>query len=1023
MNIEKIGKLLGLKENFSEKDVFEKLADKYRFDLSVCKTPQDKIAEIKKALIDNIGKNKSKQNKDKKNAGEYAKRITTAENILSCLEENNSDNSCEINNLKKESPQPEINKKSAAKEEKAAYSDKINDGTKKSPKTESPSVSAEILAIIDEICRCGTFEQEKAFEGLDRLYNILNDKPDEFEKCCRKIKEGSKNNRIKAQAWFKAGEFRRSRNEISEAEKNYIESAGEKHNHGFADFRLAHMYAFQEIESDLSAEDILYCYENAIRLAKNPPLPPEAWLEAAKINFEIEDLTKAKQYFQEYVKKSGNPEGKEYAQNMIDGIDKIHQAVRPDASCEDMEKAAVFYAGMTERKDEKLKFARPRTYFFEKTSEFFNKASSKARGKIKAAFKNKSRIYEDIKMLLEKREGNLTGENEFNLGKCYFEIGCIKEAKEHMKSAAEMSYPEADKRLAHFIIYEKAISPDHSAADIVSLGKSYSDNLGDFEKAEKEFKQVEKESLEAKKELFNLYFNILRNLDNIEKAKKVAEVLAETERNNGIEGVYYRESLAKIYFQQKDYKKTKALCKELMQLSHEAEYLYANMCMEEIEGCKKEDAIKYYYSSAKKGHPGAKYKLYLNMLETGDYSLDGNDYIPEDCLNEAADAGCVEALCRRAEINLGKKNEDSTKKALEDLKKASEEGHLYSAAKLMELYLKDPKNAKYAADVWINFRKRKRNNGFYFADEHFQDHSDNSFIKLLRTHSNEQDSVISFADMLLEIPEYESIQSAINLLKSKSDEDDITACARLGEIYFIGFSKTKQETPNESPYRRSFISGDDRVLKDYAKNLKQAKIYLEKSNKGNNKNIWSSYYLGLMYYDDEDFKSAIKNFKLSNLPAALYWQGKCYSQAKGVPGSPDTAENCYVQAFNQGFAPASFALAEKYKRDDASKCLYYYIKAVMQGRSGADDKIFDFFKGNFKKDKDIHNFFGENDKLDKEIENYIDNKNFSDGIIQEYDETLIFMLAVLLKNDKKRQDYVNTLKAKLKTNYWIDRLK
>ena len=373
-------------------------------------------------------------------------------------------------------------------------------------------VSAALKKQADGLCeKICSYDKETALDSLKKLSEMVGRKdifPEEFEEYCNDIEKNAARSAIKKEAWYTAGEIRRKRGEAGKALENYEKALRiEGTRHYSASYRMAHMFAFREIQTGKSAAEILSLYYDA---QKDPDISfPSAWLEAANICFEskeINDTIKAIGQIEHYlnVSKGISSEDKrrQDAENILEKLKILKKAERPDSSAGDKYEAALFYVYLAERKENNFLFCRSRAEYFKKTVEWMDSAAAAASGAVRDNYLKKKELYSRVMKILD--AGIFGGKEENELGELYFGLGSIDEAIKHMETAASADYPESASRLKFFRIYKKGIPEKALPEDIEQLADEYISQKN-FEQAEKQLLRI-KNTRQAKAKV-NLRYN------------------------------------------------------------------------------------------------------------------------------------------------------------------------------------------------------------------------------------------------------------------------------------------------------------------------------------------------------------------------------------------------------------------------------------------------------------------------------------------------------------------------------------
>lgn len=896
-------------------------------------------------------------------------------------------------------------------------------------------VSAALKKQADGLCeKICSYDKETALDSLKKLSEMVSRKdifPEEFEEYCNDIEKNAARSAIKKEAWYTAGEIRRKRGEAGKALENYEKALRiEGTRHYSASYRMAHMFAFREIQTGKSAAEILSLYYDA---QKDPDISfPSAWLEAANICFEskeINDTIKAIGQIEHYlnVSKGISSEDKrrQDAENILEKLKILKKAERPDSSAGDKYEAALFYVYLAERKENNFLFCRSRAEYFKKTVEWMDSAAAAASGAVRDNYLKKKELYSRVMKILD--AGIFGGKEENELGELYFGLGSIDEAIKHMETAASADYPESASRLKFFRIYKKGIPEKALPEDIEQLADEYISQKN-FEQAEKQLLRI-KNTRQAKEKLFGIYYK--KNLD-FSKAEKTVEELASADSRSGNKNLNYREMYVRLLCLNGKAEKAVEPCRELLKCgSVPAMYAYACMCENKIKGSEPDKALEYYKKAAEMKHPAAMFRVFKIQsaaLESGKNTFEENikdDLV--DYLNGAAKGGNADALYQRAvyEINGFEPLhfEKNLSRGIQDLETAAAAGHAPAAAQLMKQYIKEEKIEK-AVEILEKFSRIVRNpderelipevSGLRTTIGQAMP-EDKDFSLILQsfgeeTTENGRQPAVLFSEMLLKGSEKikQNVPLALKLLHHLSDNRNNfsrEAAALLGEVYYLGIHAEKIKADERPFQREEYISKSDPVERD----LEKALFYLEKC-----EDDWSRYYTARIYMNKKDcsaadLEKAVNLFEKSGLPAAKYYLGRLHEQGRGVTQLPSKAREYYEAASAKGFAAAYFRYAELLRKADLDDdALEYYMKAVINGSNEALETLSEIMR---KENYSARKILKLIDKMKKEFSDFFSSSG------NNLNDTLLCMGALLAEKEN-RDEEAEQFRKKITDPYW-----
>jgi TPR repeat protein len=896
-------------------------------------------------------------------------------------------------------------------------------------------VSAALKKQADGLCeKICSYDKETALDSLKKLSEMVSRKdifPEEFEEYCNDIEKNAARSAIKKEAWYTAGEIRRNRGEAGKALENYEKALSiEGTRHYSASYRMAHMFAFREIQTGKSAAEILSLYYDA---QKDPDISfPSAWLEAANICFEskeINDTIKAIGQIEHYlnVSKGISSEDKrrQDAENILEKLKILKKAERPDSSAGDKYEAALFYVYLAERKENNFLFCRSRAEYFKKTVEWMDSAAAAASGAVRDNYLKKKELYSRVMKILD--AGIFGGKEENELGELYFGLGSIDEAIKHMETAASADYPESASRLKFFRIYKKGIPEKALPEDIEQLADEYISQKN-FEQAEKQLLRI-KNTRQAKEKLFGIYYK--KNLD-FSKAEKTVEELASADSRSGNKNLNYREMYVRLLCLNGKAEKAVEPCRELLKCgSVPAMYAYACMCENKIKGSEPDKALEYYKKAAEMKHPAAMFRVFKIQsaaLESGKNTFEENikdDLV--DYLNGAAKGGNADALYQRAvyEINGFEPLhfEKNLSRGIQDLETAAAAGHAPAAAQLMKQYIKEEKIEK-AVEILEKFSRIVRNpderelipevSGLRTTIGQAMP-EDKDFSLILQsfgegTTENGRQPAVLFSELLLKGSEKikQNVPLALKLLHHLSDNRNNfsrEAAALLGEVYYLGIHAEKIKADERPFQREEYISKSDPVERD----LEKALFYLEKC-----EDDWSRYYTARIYMNKKDcsaadLEKAVNLFEKSGLPAAKYYLGRLHEQGRGVTQLPSKAREYYEAASAKGFAAAYFRYAELLRKADLDDdALEYYMKAVINGSNEALETLSEIMR---KENYSARKILKLIDKMKKEFSDFISSSG------NNLNDTLLCMGALLAEKEN-RDEEAEQFRKKITDPYW-----
>lgn len=898
----------------------------------------------------------------------------------------------------------------------------------------------EVQSLFEKVC--GKDENE-AKQALYKLSKALE--PSEYEKICEEIEKKAKDMGIPKEAWYIAGEIRSSRKEAAKAKENYEKALSmDGTTHFRSCYRLAHLYSFGETDNGKDPNDILKLY---LASQKGPEIIPDSYLEAASLCFEskdIDNLVMAKEQLELYLKHTQGLEEEKTrrieAERRLEEIKLLNKASRPDASPEEIYKAAIFYASLAERKDIPFIFLRKQAEFFDKTLEWLGKAIEKAKGRQKEEYRRCSQLYGEAKTLLEITGRQLSPEEEFRLGNIYFGLGCIEQAIIHMGRSVSAGFGlEADSRLRFFRIYAVGKPENAPAKAAEELAGEYI-AMKDYDSAEKILlRPILRENISAKEMLFKIYYSLS---PDFAKAEKTGLELAEQERKKNT-GFAFRESLIRLYCLNGKHAEAIPLCKEMISAgSVPAMYAYACLCEHNVAGSEPEKAAELFEQAAKHDHPSAIFHVF--RMKQAKKEVLADESLKDEMLNylnDAARGGCLEALYQRGIYELEgyeplniKKNGKNYEKAMKDLEEAASKGYAPAAARLMKLAFAKKEHIK-AFEILKNYCSLRQNpedrelipENLKTSDisEKTQDKDLAMMVEALGSglgRDSREDPVVSVAELLLSGGEGidKNIPLAIEILTEFADRGKEKPASLLGEIYYLGIPEKKIEPWEAAFQRKAYFSSEHPV----EKNIEKAEKYLLMSD-----DSWTLYYRACICRNREEWKQAKELFERSGVAPAKYFLGECYQNGQGVGKSLVTAKGHYRDASEAGFAPATLIMADFEKEEeDYEEAMQLYLKALLQGSVEAASRLSQLIIQKKYSAKNILDIFS--DGLLSKLKNLLlpdSGSPFANAVFNcnenNANDCALWLCAVSIENSgaKDKDILLKKIKQKIRASYWKEK--